>query len=1422
MHNKCLFSTLALSLCLGNANAMTSFELHNINEAHKNFTGKGITIGVADTTFDKEHPLLKNQFVDIFNNTYSGTKAYHGNHVAGIAAANQTDKANYGVAYESKIVGFGNFGRTVTDEQANKALGYGVKIINNSHTGSPVALQKISKEKNVLMIFSAGNDGNIAAGKQNGIGSKGKSSYGEYYDIGAWLVVGNVNQEEVTRNADGSLKMTGKAVGGDHPYSNLCDGAQGYCVFAAGTRILSADSKTGTEQHSGTSMSAPAVTGIAALVSQKYSFLDGKQLADVILSTSNNNIDMPDVIYKKSYNEGVYYVIYISDKEGDDKIPREASDPTKYDKKKILEDLKKVYGDSVQEAYLNNTYFTTMTKEQIFGQGIVDAEKALKGLALLDVNRLSTKDLEGNTVYYTVDTQGQDAEFSNDIDQRKYDAKYHQDKNLRKTLDGKDAGFKKTGDGTLSLAGNLNYLGDTIVEKGGIALTGTSGTTKTVKGGLQVKTGATLSVDAESNIAKNLANAGTTTISKKTEIGQDLSNQTGGTLNINAETTVKQSFSNAGLANVNAITSANTLNNQTGGTLNIKKSTTITAGNFKNDGAVTTSDTLTITTGNFENAGNATLNAETKIVAGNFSNSGTVDFKGKTTVAKTLSNAGTLNVNAETTAKDFSNAGNAGIQAKTTVSQTLTNAGLLNVNAETSANTLDNSGTANIQSKTTTQSLNNQENGVLNIGNAPVATRSARLLQSRNATSTALLNVGQSLNNAGTLNVNAETTAANLSNTGITNILATTNITNNFENLGKGTANIAAQTTAQNFNNSGFADIFAQTNIADTFKNAGISNIAAATQTKNLNNTGVINIKSKTTITNDLENQVGGILNIGETTTTNTATPSAITARSASFRNNTALATVGNNLNNYGTTNINAKTSVTNNLNNQTGGTLNINAETSAKNLTNSGTTNIDATTDITGDLDNKGTLKVGISTPQTVTVGGKYSQGDGATLQLAFLVDDSTNSKLTAANYDITGGNLSYAPLSASVADRSIDFDLGTLGAQLGNFKNISLNSNGYALNYRLTQTGITVNARPNIYADFDGANPRLASVLRSMSSASVSADYTTFFATLNAADFSTYRTVLVDLNDLSHLQYNNLLLGIQNQDILEKIVNLQTDAEGVFLRPRYAHLKAGLKAHRAGFEFYANKNTTLGGLSAFINYDNLSGSDVSSQLVSFGTGLRNTTATPLGIFGGIRLGFANNTIKKTQQLKYKTRSASLFAGIDKDFAVGTAHLIPTFYIDYHYFHQEKFHHAGISYRGTAFFNSLQQTSATYAGNNLFARNVHAKNSNFVSANLGLTFKQNLADFWNLGIHGFYERRLLGDKFKSTARFTDFGNDFEQTLKLSQNFFRLGFDLNYESPINANGIGYFASVGVDYEISEGGADKYRAYGADLKGGLKF
>lgn len=64
-----------------------------------------------------------------------------------------------------------------------------------------------------------------------------------------------------------------------------------------------------------------------------------------------------------------------------------------------------------------------VSKESLFGQGILDVAKAMKGLATLDANRLNDSDVSSayagqNEAYYTLDTQNHNATFSNDINQK--------------------------------------------------------------------------------------------------------------------------------------------------------------------------------------------------------------------------------------------------------------------------------------------------------------------------------------------------------------------------------------------------------------------------------------------------------------------------------------------------------------------------------------------------------------------------------------------------------------------------------------------------------------------------------------------------------------------------------------------------------------------------------------------------------------------------------------------------------------------------------------------------------------------------------------------------------------------------------------------------------------------------------------------
>ena len=482
-----LIILVLLALFVSNLSALTSFELHNIDKAHEQgYTGKGVNIGIVDSIFNPNHELLFGKFLEPpINNTYSEPTNNHGNHIAGIAAAARTDGANYGVAYNSKIVAYGNLGMSNYYTGFGAMLTHNVRVINNSHTAFYPQFVEFTRQNNsILIVYASGNDGaltpTLAAKHGTGSAKSGGSDASfpdTYYNLGAWLTVGNIDSNSVKRKDDGSLEVLARAVGGKSASTNLCQGARAYCVMAAGTDILSAGYANGSlYKGTGTSQAAPAVSGVAALLAEKFPFLNGKQLADFILTTANKDFTAPKVIYKYNTNTGLYDIIYI-----DSEIPKIGSTN---DKAQILKDLRAAYVIFTEDNY-KNANVIKMSKDEVFGQGIVDALAALRGLAVIDINRLGENDIKTfngtQAAFYTLDTKGHNALFENDISQRTWDAKY-QNSSVQAQLGAKmknlNAGLIKTGAGTLSISGNLNYLGDTIVENGELRLLGKGGVIK--------------------------------------------------------------------------------------------------------------------------------------------------------------------------------------------------------------------------------------------------------------------------------------------------------------------------------------------------------------------------------------------------------------------------------------------------------------------------------------------------------------------------------------------------------------------------------------------------------------------------------------------------------------------------------------------------------------------------------------------------------------------------------------------------------------------------------------------------------------------------------------------------------------------------------------------------------------------------------
>lgn len=533
-----------------------SWQIINYDE-NSGFDGSGINLGIIDTVFNDSHRSLQGKDNVLINNDFDMGRndrdsMRHGTHVAGIAIGKKLGEDDpRGIAYNGRYYGLGknNQSLSYTGNLYEDIKNWDVKIINNSWeapsyyplinvttTGAgyqliqkdtssinadyyfntllehklnngkqhdTLHLIRLSKEKDILNIWGAGNDGRISPSA-----AAVAASYDE--ELRAWLVVGALNADGIeVKEAGGKRELIIKSgmcgnydCSASATFSNAFKGAALYAITAPGMDIDSANAYFGKDNNlsgndqrpmcsggvqeefcgmSGTSQATPMVSGAAMLVQQKFGFLGGAQLADVLLTTANNDFKAPKLMLKY-YGTGVLAnIIYVGGE-----IPK--TKDGKIDEAQVKKDLQAIgYKD---EAFLNKILknvikvngspegIIKLSKEEVFGQGILDVQKALKGLARLDVNRMnknSVENFEGeNQAFYTIDTKGLSGEFSNNIDQRLWEDKWHTEgawNSPKEELQHiKKAGLIKVGAGKLTLSGTNTYEGATRVLQGVLEL----------------------------------------------------------------------------------------------------------------------------------------------------------------------------------------------------------------------------------------------------------------------------------------------------------------------------------------------------------------------------------------------------------------------------------------------------------------------------------------------------------------------------------------------------------------------------------------------------------------------------------------------------------------------------------------------------------------------------------------------------------------------------------------------------------------------------------------------------------------------------------------------------------------------------------------------------------------------------------------
>ena len=224
------------------------------------------------------------------NNNVSENKEEHGTHVSGIIASQKTGQDPF-----AKIMCL----RTVPNEgdERDKDIGNAIRyavdngadIINMSagkyFSRFPefvVDAIKYAEEKGVLFVISGGNEGvdisQIVTYPKKFTEENGSKKYfTNMIVVGAssWMKQWNIEKDPENLNSKYDLAA---------PFSNYSD--EVIDIFAPGADINSTVPGAGYKKLSGTSMAAPVVSGVAAILKSYFPQLSASQLKDVIVSSA--------------------------------------------------------------------------------------------------------------------------------------------------------------------------------------------------------------------------------------------------------------------------------------------------------------------------------------------------------------------------------------------------------------------------------------------------------------------------------------------------------------------------------------------------------------------------------------------------------------------------------------------------------------------------------------------------------------------------------------------------------------------------------------------------------------------------------------------------------------------------------------------------------------------------------------------------------------------------------------------------------------------------------------------------------------------------------------------------------------------------------------------------------------------------------
>ena len=247
--------------------------------------GSGITVAVVDSGIDTDHPDLDDNIspnsIDIVDPGMTLVdEDGHGTAVAGVIAAERNDTDTHGVAFGATILAiraddhcgtppcvlyYSDLARAVDYAVDSEAHVVNMSLAGDSPPSAPLqtALERAAAS-GVVIVASAGNSKRpnpeypAASATDPGL-------------AGLLLAVAAVDDKDKIAK-----------------FSSRCGTAQNYCLAAPGVDIVTAQAGGGTTTVSGTSFSAPHVSGAIALLLQLFPNLTAKEVVQILLASATD------------------------------------------------------------------------------------------------------------------------------------------------------------------------------------------------------------------------------------------------------------------------------------------------------------------------------------------------------------------------------------------------------------------------------------------------------------------------------------------------------------------------------------------------------------------------------------------------------------------------------------------------------------------------------------------------------------------------------------------------------------------------------------------------------------------------------------------------------------------------------------------------------------------------------------------------------------------------------------------------------------------------------------------------------------------------------------------------------------------------------------------------------------------------------